>query len=115
MARYVVDLGELQRQPPTMGETRTLARLGQLSVAEANALQRGDYSQMPLQAMIAIVYILLRRRDPTLSEYDIDGLSWDDVEFVAPDAEAALVDPPTLAPLRTGATRSSGRSVRTTA
>jgi hypothetical protein len=85
MARYTVDLSDIQRGL-SIGETRDLSRIGGLTLAEMQAVERGDMGDLPMSAMIAIVYVLLRRQHPRITEADINALSWDDIDFITPAA-----------------------------
>ena len=117
MAKYKLDLTELQ-SGLTVGETRDMSRIGNLTVGEMQAVERGDYSSLPANAMIGIVYVLIRRQNPRFTEADLNGMSWDDFDFVAPDmtGDDGTADPPQpLPPLKSGGRKSSGRSVATTA
>ena len=118
MAKYRVDLQDLQRRGLTMGETRDLSRIGGMTVGELQMIDSGDYSNLPLSAMIAIVYIIIRRSDPRITEADINGMSWEDFEFVQPTmtGDDGTADPPApLPPLKATGRKSSARSVATTA
>lgn len=99
----------------TIGETRDLSRVGVLTVGEMQSVERGDYGSLPMSAMIGIVYILLRRRDPRFTEHDLNSLSWDDIDFVQSDGAAdGPSDPPVpLQPLQRGGRKPSARSAST--
>ena len=100
-----------------MGETRDLSRIGHMTMGELQMMERGDYSGLPLSAMIAIVYILIRRSDPRITEADLNDLEWDDIDFVQPEMtghDGAMDPPQPLQPLKGGARKSSARSAATT-
>lgn len=117
MAKYRINLADAQAGM-TMGETRTLARISNMTMEDAQALETGDLSRLPFSAMIGIIYILMRRQNPRLTEADLDGLNMDDIEFIAPieTGHDGAADPPQpLQPLKAGGRKSSARSVATTA
>lgn len=116
MAKYTINLQDIQ-SGMTMGEVRTLARVSGMSMEEAQALETGNLSRLPFSAMIGIIYILMRRQNPRLTEADLDGLNMDEITFVAPDTigDDGTADPPQpLQPLKPGGQKSSARSVATT-
>ena len=115
MPKYRLSINDIQ-QGLTVGETRDLARIGNLTVGEIQAIEQGNVNDLPMSAMIAVVYILLRRQHPRFTEAEMNDLSWDDIDFVQPDATGhdGAVDPP-LTPLKRGGRSSSARSVVTTA
>jgi hypothetical protein len=117
MARYRISLTDIQ-QGLTVGETRDLARIGNLTIGEMQMIERGDMANLPMSAMIAVVYILIRRQYPRFTEADMNALSWDDIDFDAADLTGhdGTADPPQpLQPLKGGGRKSSARSVATTA
>jgi hypothetical protein len=102
----------------TVGETRDLARIGNLTIGEMQMIERGDMANLPMSAMIAVVYILIRRQHRNFTEADMNALSWDDIDFDAADQTGhdGAADPPQpLQPLKSGGRKSSARSVATTA
>ena len=116
MAKYRLSVTDIQ-QGLTVGETRDLARIGGLTVGEMQAIEQGNVNGLPMSAMIAVVYILIRRQHPRFTEAEMNDLSWDDIDFVQPDQTGhdGAVDPPQpLQPLRNGGRASSARSVATT-
>lgn len=115
MARYRVDLSEVQKRPFSIGETRELSRIGGLTVGELQAVERGDLGSLPVTAMVGIVYVLIRRTRAAFTEADLNGLDWDDIEFVQPIGDDGTADP--LEPLpvsKRGGRKRSGQSVATT-
>ena len=116
MARYRISVNDIQ-QGLTVGETRDLARIGSLTVGEMQMIERGQLDSLPMSAMIAVVYILIRRQHPRFTEADMNALSWDDIDFEAPDQTGhdGAADPPQpLQPLQRGGRKSSARSAATT-
>ena len=117
MAKYRISVNDIQ-QGLTVGETRDLARIGNLTIGEMQAIERGELANLPMSAMIAVVYILIRRQHRNFTESDMNALSWDDIDFDAPDMTGhdGAADPPQpLQPLKRGGKASSARSVATTA
>ena len=116
MAKYKLNLADMQ-SGLTVGETRDMSRIGQLTIGEMQMVERGDIANLPANAMIGIVYILIRRQDRNFTEADLNGMSWDDIDFVTPDTtgDDGTADPiQPLRPSKTGGRKSSGRSVATT-
>jgi hypothetical protein len=115
VAKYRISIDDIQ-QGLTVGETRDLARIGNLTVGEMQAIERGDMANLPMSAMIAVVYILIRRQHPRFSEAEMNDLSWDDIDFAQPKGNDGTADPSLpLPPLKSGGRKSSARSVATTA
>ena len=116
MARYRINLEDFRRGT-TMREQLDIARISGMTVEEARAVELGNLGSLPTTTMISIIYVLIRRIDPQFREVDMDGLAWDDIEFVtsATGHDGAADPPQPLQPLRSGGRTSSARSARTTA
>lgn len=116
MAKYTINLMDLQGGL-AVGETRDISRIGGLTIGEMQAVERGEIANLPANAMVGIVYVLIRRQNPRFTEADLNGMSWDDIDFVEPDLTGhdGTADPPQpLKPLKPGGRKSSGRSAATT-
>lgn len=116
MAKYKLNLMELQNGM-TVGETRDMSRIGNLTIGEMQMVERGEIANLPANAMIGIVYVLVRRQNPRFTEADLNGMDWDDFDFETPDMTGhdGAADPPQpLQPLKSGGRKSSARSVATT-
>ena len=116
MARYRINVTDIQSKS-TMAEQLDLARISGMSIDEARAIELGQFGSLPMTAMIAIVYILIRRIDPRFTEADMSQLDWEDIDFIQPSQNGhdGAADPPQpLQPLKSGGRKSSARSVATT-
>ena len=102
MAKLRVDLGELKRKGPNIGETRELARISGMPVG---AFTHIDLDTLPLDAVIAMVVVIQRRANPNFKVSDLDSMEWEDLEIVdtyEPDPTPA----PPIKKLRSGAAKS---------
>ena len=102
MAKLRVDLGELKRKAPNIGETRELARISGMPVG---AFQQINLDSMPLDAVIAMVMVIQKRSNPRFTLAELDGMEWSDLEIVdtyEPDPTPA----PPIKKLRSGAAKS---------
>lgn len=96
--RYSVDITELQRRPMSIGETREFGRIARLELAPGGQIQI-DYANF--DAMVAAIYILLKRQNPRITLAELDRLDWSQLNVTFPDSqedEAVVDEVPTPAP-----------------
>ena len=103
MAKLTIDVGELKRKAPNIGETRELARLSGMPIG---AFQTMDLNSMSLDMMVATILVIQKRVNPAFTLAELDALDWSDIEWVDTTEEPDPTPAPPIKKLRSGATTS---------